>query len=80
MDVFVSDLFSDETRWNFDFVKLLGVSQTNTCEDEVSIKNWLPLATRSNMEDEMILILLLLKKRLQNLIFLMNYLIFIASR
>ena len=43
---------------------------------ELSIKNWLPLATGSNMEDEMILILLLLKKRLQNLIFLMNYLIF----
>ena len=61
-------------------IELRDTSQTNTSRGEAVNQNWLPLATGFKMEDDIILILLLLKRKLQNLILMLNYLTFIASR
>ena len=54
---------------------------TNKCtRGEAVNQNWLSLATGSKMEDELVILQILLKKKLELRLYMLHYLSFIASR
>ena len=63
-----------------DLIELIDISQTNALAGGPVNQNWLSLATGSKMEDELVVLLIILKKKLELRLYMLHYLSFIASR